>query len=147
MNAPYIASARLKQEHPLDPTTFPGHLPFLNNLNLTIDAPVTFFVGENGSGKSTLLEALAVVANLPIAGGGTNELGENHAFHEESDLANSIRVAFARQTKDRYFFRAETQGHLASLLEHPVVDSDYPIDQKPVPISPYSDSFVATCVS
>jgi predicted ATPase len=74
-------------------------------------------------------------------------LGANHAFHEESDLANSIRVAFARQTKDRYFFRAETQGHLASLLEHPVVDSDYPIDQKPVPISPYSDSFVATCVS
>ncbi len=117
MNAPYIASARLKEEETLDVTTFPGNLPFLKGLNLTIDTPVTFFVGENGSGKSTLLEALAVVANLPIAGGGMNELGANHGFDEESVLANSIRVAFARQPKERYFFRAETQGHMASLLD------------------------------
>ncbi|XZE32372.1 AAA family ATPase [Pirellulaceae bacterium SH501] len=125
MNAPYITTVRLKEENPLDATAFPGNLPFLKDLNVTIDAPVTFFVGENGSGKSTLLEALAVVANLPIAGGGTNELGANHAFHEESLLATSIRVAFARQPKDRYFFRAETQGHLASLLENREDDPDF----------------------
>ncbi len=125
MNAPYITSAILKEEHSLDRRTFPGNLPFLHALNLTIDAPVTFFVGENGSGKSTLLEALAVVADLPIAGGGTNELGANHAFHEESLLASSIRVAFLRQPKERYFFRAETQGHLASLLELREEDPDF----------------------
>jgi predicted ATPase len=125
MNAPYITSVRLKEESPLDPTSFPGNLSFLNDLNLAFDTPVVFFVGENGSGKSTLLEAIAVVANLPIGGGGTNELGANHAFQEESLLANSIRIAFARQPKERYFFRAETQGHLASLLEYREDDPDF----------------------
>jgi predicted ATPase len=38
---------------------FPYNLPFVRGLDLGLDQPVTFFVGENGSGKSTLLEAVA----------------------------------------------------------------------------------------
>ncbi len=118
MNTPYITSISLKEEYPLDSNRFPGNLSFVKGLNLELKTPAVFFVGENGSGKSTLLEAIAVAAGLPIAGGGTNELGANHAYEEESLLASSIRVAFSRQPKERYFFRAETQGHFASLLEH-----------------------------
>ena len=42
-------------------TGLPFDLPaFAGRLDITLEAPVTIFVGENGSGKSTLLEGLAV---------------------------------------------------------------------------------------
>lgn len=122
---PYIASVRLKPESPPPSDLFPGNLPFIQNLNLEFDTPVTFFVGENGSGKSTLLEAMAVLARLPICGGGMNEAGKNHAFEEKSELAKSLRLAFRKQPKDRYFFRADTQAHFASLLEQRRDDLDF----------------------
>lgn len=117
MKVPFIDYLTLAADRPLDPETFPGSLAFTVDLHLRFDSPVTFFVGENGSGKSTLLEAMAVVARLPIGGGGLNETGANHAFAEGSILADSLRLAFIRQPKDRYFFRAETQAHFASLLD------------------------------
>ncbi len=125
MPAAYITSVSLNTNEPLDPATFPGCLAFTHSLQLEIHSPVTFFVGENGSGKSTLLEAMAVVAGLPICGGSTNETSGNHAFAEQSLLANALRVGFRRHPKDRYFFRAETQAHFASLLEQRRDDPDF----------------------
>lgn len=117
MTGPYVTHVTLNDTSSLDRDAFPGNLAFTRDLNLAFDSPVTFFVGENGSGKSTLLEAMAVLARLPISGGGMNEYGANHAFDEQSTLAGSLRLAFIRQPRDRYFFRAETQAHFASLLE------------------------------
>lgn len=125
MPVPYVTCVMLDERSHLSPKTFPGKLPFTKNLYLEFDTPVTFFVGENGSGKSTLLEAMAVRARLPLAGGGLNETGSNHAFPEKSLLADAIRVAFIKQPKDRYFFRAETQAHFASLLEQREEDPDF----------------------
>lgn len=125
---PYVAYVTLNENVPLATDSFPGNLPFTDNLHLDFESPVTFFVGENGSGKSTLLEAMAVLARLPISGGGMNEVGANHAFAEQSLLAKSLRLAFIKQPKDRYFFRADTQAHFASLLEQrnedPAFDHD-----------------------
>lgn len=104
MKVPYVAYVTLNTDRALDPGSFPGTLLFTRDLHLDIDSPVTFFVGENGSGKSTLLEAMAVLARLPISGGGMNETGANHAFAEESILAGSLRLAFIKQPKDRYSF-------------------------------------------
>jgi predicted ATPase len=49
----------------LNPDKYPtrDHYPFNLELfqltrSITLDIPVTFFVGENGSGKSTLVEAI-----------------------------------------------------------------------------------------
>ncbi len=117
MSAPYVTHTTLKSDLPLDATVFPGNLPFTSDLHLDFDSPVTFFVAENGSGKSTLLEAIAVLARLPISGGGLNEVGANHAFEQQSILANSLRLRLIKYPKDRYFFRADTQAHFASLLE------------------------------
>lgn len=39
---------------------------------LSMEAPVTFLVGENGAGKSTLLEAIAVAFRLNEEGGSRN---------------------------------------------------------------------------
>lgn len=125
MTAPFVSYVTLKPDEPLDTGTFPGNLAFTRGLCLEFDSPVTFFVGENGSGKSTLLEAMAVLAGLPIAGGGTNDLGSNYAVAESSELATALRVGFVRQPKDRYFFRAETQAHFASLLEQRRDDPDF----------------------
>lgn len=125
MTAPYVVHATLNDINSLDRDTFPGNLAFTRCLHLAFDSPVTFFVGENGSGKSTLLEAMAVQARLPISGGGMNEYGSSHAFDELSALAGSLRLAFIRQPKDRYFFRAETQAHFASLLEQRRDDPEF----------------------
>jgi predicted ATPase len=126
----------LNADEPFKRDVFPGNLAFIDELHLDIDSPVTFFVGENGSGKSTLLEAMAVLAHLPITGGGTNEFQSDHAFAEQSALADSLQLAFIRQPKDRYFFRAETQAHFASLLEQRQVDPDF-IDSRGVPADPF----------
>lgn len=125
MTAPYVAYVTLNEDAPLDRESFPGNLDFTHDLHLDFDTPVTFFVGENGSGKSTLLEAMAVLSRLPISGGGMNELASNHAFAEHSQLANSTRLCFSKQPKDRYFFRAENHAHFASLLEERKSDPDF----------------------
>lgn len=125
MRPPYVTHAAIAPERPLDPATFPGKLPFTRDLSLEFDSAVTFFVGENGSGKSTLLEAMAVVARLPIFGGGMNELGLELGLQEQSLLAESLRLSFTRQPKDRYFFRAETQAYFAQLLDQRRHDADF----------------------
>ena len=114
---PYVDYVVLNEKRKLKRDEFPGNLSFTVDLDFKFRAPVTFFVGENGTGKSTLLEAMAVLARLPISGGGLNETGSNFAFAEESVLAKSLNLAFIKQPKDRFFFRAETQAHFASLLE------------------------------
>lgn len=125
MVAPFITYVTLNPDAELDTSCFPGNLPFTKELHLDFDSPVTFFVGENGSGKSTLLEAVAVLAGLPIAGGGTNEIGERHGVQEPSALADVLRMAFTTRPKDGYFFRAELQAHFASLLDQRRNDPDF----------------------
>lgn len=122
---PYIVHVTSNQGTPLDPRVFPGSLTFTRDLHLDFDTPVTFFVGENGSGKSTLLEAMAVLSRLPISGGSMNECGAEQAFGERSELAKALRLAFIKQPKDRYFFRAETQAHFATLLDQRRSDPDF----------------------
>ena len=125
MPAPFVSYVTLHPDVPLDPSRFPGNLPFTRDLHLEFDSPVTLFVGENGSGKSTLLEAIAVLAGLPLAGGGTNEAGSSHGIDEKSELADSLRLAFAKRPRDGYFFRAELQAHFASLLDQRRDDPDF----------------------
>lgn len=46
---------------------YPFNLPiFHQTRQLTLDSPVTFFIGENGSGKSTLLEAITHACGIHI---------------------------------------------------------------------------------
>lgn len=122
MTAPYAAYISRKTDTEYDAASFPGSLPFVKNLDLTLTSPVTFFVGENGSGKSTLLEAIAVLSGMPLAGGGPNEAHERHGVGEECRLADLIRVGFTKRPKDGYFFRAELQAHFATLLEQRAAD-------------------------
>jgi predicted ATPase len=125
MAAPFITHITRNRSVFLDQADFPGNLPFVQDIQLEFRDPVTFLVGENGSGKSTLLEAIAVLAGLPISGGGTNEVGAFHGLHEESRLADALRLGFKRRPRDGYFFRAELQAHFASLLDARRSDPDF----------------------
>ena len=133
---PIVSQVTLNPRQPLDAQTFPGNLGFCRDLQLEFNTAVTFFVGENGCGKSTLLEAIAVLADLPISGGGMEETGSNHAFPEESLLADGLRLGFQRKPKDRYFFRADTQAHFASLLDQRRIDPHFLLAEDQ-PADPY----------
>ena len=75
---------------------------------------MTFIVGENGSGKSTLLEALVDIADLPVRGGGRNELADHGGA---SELASFLRSSWAQRPGHGFFFRAEFEERFASLLD------------------------------
>ena len=137
MTAPYVSYVSRNPNVRLDTATFPGNLPFVDRLHLDFDNAVTFLVGENGSGKSTLLEAIAVLSGYPLSGGGTNDAASSHGLNEDSLLANSLWLAFARRPKDGYFFRADLQAHFASLLDDRKSDPHFLLPGG-VPADPYA---------
>lgn len=102
---------------------FPFNLPFVHDLDVALDQPVTFFVGENGSGKSTLLEAIADLCGLNVGGGGNADLYTHH--ETPSELARALRPRFRHRPRDGFFFRAETLVNFATLLEERRRDPDF----------------------
>jgi predicted ATPase len=125
LEAPYLTRVFLEPERVPNSKTFPFNIPALQNLDLLLDRPVTFFVGENGTGKSTLLEAIAALCALPVAGGSRNEIAERHGPENESAFSRALRGAFRRRPRDGYFLRAEFQAHFASLLDTRSADPDF----------------------
>ena len=115
--APYLVGVSVVANRIERRDGYPFTLPFVSQLDLRFESPVTFFVGENGTGKSTLLEAIASLCRLPVSGGGRNELAGRHGPDAASPLAPVLRPAFRRRPPDAYFLRAELQAHLASLLD------------------------------
>lgn len=101
---------------------FPLSLPFMRNLRIEFKTPVTFIVGENGTGKSTLMEGLVDLANLPIRGGGKNELSDHGG---ESELAPYLRSSWSQRPGHGYFFRAEYEERFATLLDQRNEDPDF----------------------
>jgi predicted ATPase len=125
MLAPYLRRITVLPEKIEDSARFPFSLPFVADLDISFETPVTFLVGENGSGKSTLIEGVADLCRLPVAGGGRNELGGAHGPQRESELAPALRASFSRMPRDGYFFRAEFQAHFATLLDERAADPDF----------------------
>jgi predicted ATPase len=126
MNAtpPYLVRLQLK-DGVADRGEYPFIIPAIRNLDIEFTSSVTFFVGENGTGKSTVIEAIAALCNLPVSGGGRNQLAGNHGPDRASALAPSLRPSFRRRPPDAYFLRAELQAHFASLLDARNADPDF----------------------
>lgn len=126
--APYLLRVAVVESRVPDPAAWPFTSPVFRNLSLSLERPVTYFVGENGSGKSTLMEGIAEACGLPVAGGGVNEVPDAHGPEVRSALGGALRPTFRARPNDRYFFRAELQAHLASLLDRRDEDPDFPGD-------------------
>ena len=122
---PYLLRVSIVPERIQGDDGYPFNLPFVRQLDLQFEAPVTFFVGENGTGKSTLMEAIASLCRLPVSGGGRNEMADRHGPDVASALALAIRPSFRRAPPDAYFLRAEFQAHFASLLDSRREDPEF----------------------
>jgi predicted ATPase len=86
---------------------FPFTVPAISSLGeLSLDTPVTFFVGENGSGKSTLMEGIALAARLPTVG--SAESTRDGTLASQRTLAKALKLTWNVKTASRGFFlRAE----------------------------------------
>jgi predicted ATPase len=120
---PFLLGAYVVEARVQDWTQFPFHLPYVRELDLTFERPVTLFVGENGSGKSTLLSALAELAGLPGGGGSRNEIPD--AERRASLLAAALRPKFRTRPKDGFFFRADALLDFARILDKRKEDRDF----------------------
>jgi predicted ATPase len=85
---------------------FPFTVPVVRALDkLSLDAPVTFFVGENGSGKSTILEGIAVAAGLPAVG--SAGVKDDETLSAQRALGRSLKLVWRQRTRRGFFLRAE----------------------------------------
>jgi predicted ATPase len=139
----FIRSARVVGDVP--PDVFPFTIPAIRALassDLSLDAPVTYLVGENGSGKSTLIEALASAAGLNAEGGSANLHFQNRP--SESSLANHVRlIRGIRRERTGFFLRAESFFNVATALEALPGDSLRPYGGKSLHEQSHGESFIA----
>lgn len=111
----FLREVRIENKH-LNTRQYPFSIPVIRNLeSLTLNQPVTFFVGENGSGKSTLMEAIADKCGFNTAGGGRNNYYEIDA--QTSALAHYVRLSWLPKVTNGFFLRAESFYHFASYLD------------------------------
>lgn len=89
-------------------------IPAISGLReLTLEKPVTLFVGENGSGKSTLLEAIAVSYGFNPEGGTRNY--RFSTFDSHSELCDAMTlVKGVGKPGWGYFLRAESFYNVAT---------------------------------
>ena len=100
----HLTAIRLRL--PATASDFPFTVPAIRTLEtMSLDAPVTYFVGENGSGKSTLLEAIAIAARLPTVG--STQPDEDRTLQVQALLARSLKLSWRRRTHRGFFLRAE----------------------------------------
>lgn len=85
---------------------FPFSVPVVRALErLSLDAPMTFLVGENGSGKSTILEGIAAAAGLPTVG--TAGVKDDETLNAQRALGRSLKLVWRQRTRRGFFLRAE----------------------------------------
>jgi predicted ATPase len=113
--SPFLTHVALREERTV-PGMYPFDLPVLSHgLDLRLDRPVTFFVGENGSGKSTIMEALAWSAGFASHGGDrSNSYAEGGDGHQ---LGRALKLAWRQKAVGGFFMRAETFFNFAAYLE------------------------------
>ena len=102
----HLGAVRRKRGKGSAAETFPFTVPAIRSLvDLRLEAPVTFFVGENGSGKSTLLEALAAAAGFPAVR--SDNVQEDATLTGQRQLARQLTLEWRRRTHRGFFLRAE----------------------------------------
>jgi len=102
----HLRSVSKQSPDPERAERFPFSVPVVRELDkLSLDAPVTFLVGENGSGKSTLLEALAAATGLPAIG--ALNIADDATLEAQRALGRCLKLVWRRRTKRGFFLRAE----------------------------------------
>jgi predicted ATPase len=104
----HLRSVELKAGSTEPQASYPFSVPAIRALageTLTLNAPVTYFVGENGSGKSTLLEAIAAAAKSITVG--SDAAASDSSLKAAQRLARELRLTWSKRTHRGFFMRAE----------------------------------------
>lgn len=106
-NKLFIKKITLKKEMINDFNKYPFNIEVIKNLDsITLNAPVTFLIGENGTGKSTLIEAIAINVGLNAEGGTQNF---NFSTNDTtSPLFKYIQISRTNYPKTKFFYRGRT---------------------------------------
>ena len=103
---PHLRSIAKSATQPDHTERFPFTVPVVRALGeLSLDAPVTFLVGENGSGKSTILEGIAAAADLPTVG--SVGVSDDDTLSSQRALGRALRLVWRQRTRRGFFLRAE----------------------------------------
>ena len=106
----------------IDPEKFPTREQYPFNLDIfiktrtiSLDLPVSFFVGENGSGKSTLLEAIAQRCGIHIWRGIQTPRFQSSPY--EDKLYHAVSVEWEAGEVPGSFFAAQIFQNFSSILD------------------------------
>jgi predicted ATPase len=120
IDGPQLMGVRYTLPKNASANRFPYSVPSIANLDgappLDLDTPVTCFVGENGSGKSTLLEAIAIAANLPVAGH-VGQAKDDPTLAEQKWLSYALTLTWRSRNNRGFFLRAEDFFGFQNLLK------------------------------
>jgi len=112
----YLTKFRIDSERYPTRKVYPFNVPILGQpIELTLNKPVVFFVGENGSGKSTLLDALTLKCGVHVWDKPKRHVAHHNPY--ETRLADYISVTWSNGRVPGSLFRAETFRDLADLLD------------------------------
>ena len=138
--SPFLTHVGLHEDRVVQ-GTHPFTIPVISSgLDLTLDTPITFLVGENGSGKSTLLEGLAWALGYSAQGGArSNAYAEGAEGHA---LGRALALSWRQRVTDGFFLRAETFFNFVTHLEE--VGSTYrAYGGKPLNEQSHGEAFLA----
>lgn len=83
---------------------YPYHMASINALDqLSLNQPVTFFIGENGSGKTTLLETLMILTHA------IDLIPESHQkLDGAKQLAKSFKVVWNKKIHRGFYLKSQS---------------------------------------
>ena len=105
----------LREQYPTD-QHYPFTLPIFNQTKyLSLDTPITLFVGENGTGKSTLIEALARAGSIHIWRSPAGTRYQANRYEEQ--LHKYLRLEWSNGHVPGAFFGSEIFKDFANILD------------------------------
>lgn len=123
-NRLFISKIKLDREDIPNFSVYPFNIEVVKNFDeITLNKPVTFFIGENGIGKSTFIESLAILCGLNPEGGTQNFIFKTRNTH--SNLHEYMRVMKYDKPSTKFFLRAESFYNFASEVQRLVEEDEF----------------------